>query len=268
MPKKTKNLLKHVRQWHYAIGALFACIFIFLATTGILINHGHQLNLDKQSVRWGWLNTYYGISTPKTVGFLTQGVWVSQVNKDIFVNSTASSECLGSLVGAFALDDLLYAVCQKQMLILTKDGELVESLGNFPSALVKVAVIDRSILALGTDRKYYRYSDDAAAWQLSTQATEAFLAPAPLPPDLEGQLAGEADTGVSWERVVLDLHSGRFFGDMGVLFIDLTAIALVFSSISGLWLWLKKGRKVKSDLATKPTSPNLGSKPEDATRNS
>ncbi len=47
------------------------------------------------------------------------------------------------------------------------------------------------------------------------------------------------------ERVLLDLHSGRIFGPVGVLVYDLLALALGFLSISGLLLWFRGRRNGK-----------------------
>jgi hypothetical protein len=43
--------------------------------------------------------------------------------------------------------------------------------------------------------------------------------------------------GLSLERLLLDIHSGRIFGRFGVLIYDLLALVLGFSAVSGLVLW-------------------------------
>jgi uncharacterized iron-regulated membrane protein len=40
--------------------------------------------------------------------------------------------------------------------------------------------------------------------------------------------------------VILDLHSGRFFGQFGVLFIDLIGLLVCILSITGLMAWMKR----------------------------
>ena len=41
------------------------------------------------------------------------------------------------------------------------------------------------------------------------------------------------------ERIVLDAHSGRLFGDIGVFFMDIVAVLLILLSLSGLYIWLR-----------------------------
>ena len=44
---------------------------------------------------------------------------------------------------------------------------------------------------------------------------------------------------LNWERVILDAHSGRLFGNIGVIFMDIVAIMLILLSISGIYIWLR-----------------------------
>ena len=41
------------------------------------------------------------------------------------------------------------------------------------------------------------------------------------------------------ERVLLDIHSGRFFGKIGVIIVDICGILLIFLVLSGCSFWLK-----------------------------
>ena len=45
---------------------------------------------------------------------------------------------------------------------------------------------------------------------------------------------------ITLERVVIDMHSGRFFGVPGLVMADLAAIAILFLICSGIYVWYKK----------------------------
>ena len=49
--------------------------------------------------------------------------------------------------------------------------------------------------------------------------------------------------GLTIERVVADIHSGRIVGLAGPYFMDLVAILLIVLGISGLVIWLRPRRK-------------------------
>ena len=45
---------------------------------------------------------------------------------------------------------------------------------------------------------------------------------------------------ITLERVIIDIHSGRFFGLSGVIMTDLAALAILFLAFSGAYAWFKK----------------------------
>ena len=45
---------------------------------------------------------------------------------------------------------------------------------------------------------------------------------------------------ITLERLVIDIHSGRFFGISGVVMTDLAAVAILFLAFSGVCAWFKK----------------------------
>ena len=46
--------------------------------------------------------------------------------------------------------------------------------------------------------------------------------------------------GLTIERVLLDMHSGRVVGKWGTYFMDLVAILMLVISATGIWMWLKR----------------------------
>ena len=45
---------------------------------------------------------------------------------------------------------------------------------------------------------------------------------------------------ISWEKLILDIHAGRFLGVMGVLFMDLVAVIFMLLAATGTFIWFKK----------------------------
>ena len=70
---------------------------------------------------------------------------------------------------------------------------------------------------------------------------------APCPRGLETALAAELSAdyrghSLSWERVLLDLHSGRLFGRYGTWVMDIAAGLLLVLVMTGIWLWTQRRR--------------------------
>ena len=73
---------------------------------------------------------------------------------------------------------------------------------------------------------------------------ESWPLPSSLPSTIIEKLKQNSQLpGISLETVILDLHSGRFFGDAGVLFVDFMGLLTVFLAMTGTYVWLMKRRK-------------------------
>lgn len=45
--------------------------------------------------------------------------------------------------------------------------------------------------------------------------------------------------GLTADRVLLDIHTGRFFGAIGTLIVDIATICLLFLTGTGFYIWLR-----------------------------
>ena len=45
---------------------------------------------------------------------------------------------------------------------------------------------------------------------------------------------------ISWERLLLDIHSGRVLGSLGVVLVDLMALLFMLMAASGVWIWSRR----------------------------
>jgi uncharacterized iron-regulated membrane protein len=52
------------------------------------------------------------------------------------------------------------------------------------------------------------------------------------------------------ERVFQDLHSGRLLGPWRIILVDIVALLLIISALSGAWMWYKK-KKIMASLNNK-----------------
>ena len=83
------------------------------------------------------------------------------------------------------------------------------------------------------------------SWQQAgaTTAIPVWSSPGTAPENLQQAITHQyRGDGLSLERVLLDFHSGRIFGSIGVVVYDLLALAVGFLAISGLIFWLRSRR--------------------------
>jgi uncharacterized iron-regulated membrane protein len=127
-------------------------------------------------------------------------------------------------------------------LLLEGQGGLIEQLANVPAQARALAALDDRLL-LETVSGTFAYSDDSGEWLVAETSVNA-VQPQPLPPELQQHFAHHNPVpGLSWERVLLDLHSGRLFGNAGVLVVDLVGVATALLAFSGLLTWVGRKRR-------------------------
>jgi uncharacterized iron-regulated membrane protein len=81
------------------------------------------------------------------------------------------------------------------------------------------------------------FSEPAAGGVLIQQ-----LAPGVLPQVIHRGIPAQ-ESWLTWERLLLDLHSGRVLGPVGVLIVDAIGVVLAMLAMSGLAMWLLHRRR-------------------------
>ena len=274
MPLKLRKTIILNLRWHRRIGLSIMVMVIFLAITGLLLNHSPGIGLSKQTLRSQWLLDWYGFQTTAFSGFklgkqAPNKQWLSHPGgHELFLNAEPVANCQAPLLGASRLDiprnkapknkvsnnktpqvqSLLLALCQDELVILTPEGELVEKLSvlnSLPENTSGLQVVGQEVLLRSNERTLSLNIDN-----LETQASQAdvkeWSQPSPLPQELIERISQKAELpGVSMETLILDLHSGRFFGNAGVLFIDLIGLLVCVLALTGLWAWYSHHRLKK-----------------------
>lgn len=229
-------------RWHRRLALAAAIFLVILATTGILINHSPDFGFDKTQLHARWLTGWYGIEPPEPVAFEAQQYWLlhNGVNT-LSLDGTAVGECPPPFSGAVAVKDLLIALCGGDLLLLEPGGQLLER-------ITALFGLPEQASAIGTDgeRLFIKNAQgvflgnlDTLEWAATdaSGATVAWASPGQAPAALLNRTAQDTP-GISLERVLLDLHSGRIFGPGGVWLFDLMALFFILIAVTGCWAWV------------------------------
>ncbi|WP_461517887.1 PepSY domain-containing protein [Porticoccus sp.] len=241
MPHKLRKSLIRNQQWHRKIGLGITIMVLFLAFTGVTLNHSPALGLAKKELRANWLLHWYGFKSLEPTGVQLYEKWLSQPGgKQLFLDDQPVTDCQPPLLGAAALPTMLLALCQDGLVMLTVDGELIEKidpLQGLPKGTDRLQVAGDRVLLGSSNQTYAIDLDTLALTQLPFQ-NDGWNKPQPIPSSLAAKLAAQEELpGISLETLILDLHSGRFFGAAGVLFVDLIGILLCVLAITGVCAW-------------------------------
>jgi hypothetical protein len=240
-----------IRRTHRSVGAAAAVFVLFMVLSGVAINHSNGLGLDQRHVSNGYLLSHYGINAPDIQSFQLDDDWLSLAGSWLYFNQTAVAEIAGGL-GAVASKQWIVVAGHDELLVLDQLGELVERLAwrqISATAVEAVGLASDGRITVKSDGGLWIADGELLDWQQILDGGEIvqWASPSPAPAELERLITRHYQgDGLSMERLLLDLHSGRVFGPLGVLAYDLLALATGFLALSGLVLWFRSRRNGKS----------------------
>lgn len=240
-----RSLRLFLLRWHRRLGVLVALVVVMLVATGVILNHSAELALDQKPVQQPVLLKRYGVDLPELLSFRTSSGYLTQVGGSrLYLDLKEIAYCESPFVAGLGFQGGLLALCRDQLLLLTPDGEVVERLGSaygMPSGITRLGVSDDQLWMdtgdgpIKADLVSLVFSPD------SPEGSVAWVTAHALPAELKAGLTERfLGNDVNWERLLLDLHSGRLFGPWGVYLVDLSAIILLLLALSGAWVWLTK----------------------------
>lgn len=224
-------------RWHRRLGVVSALFVLLLAVTGLMLNHSHELGLDRAPLENATLRHFYGIApAPAAVAAgLVQPLPAGELRAEggqLRLAGRTLGPC-PQLVGVVEQPQQVLVVCSNRLWLLAPSGEVIDqadSVRGVPEGLSAVAQGQGQVLLR---RGGESLSVDLGDLSVRPAAPVPGMAWSDAPPE-----AGAAE--LDWEEVVLDLHSGRLFGKWGVLLMDGMAVLFLVLAASGLVMALRR----------------------------
>ncbi len=239
--RRGQRLVGLLWRWHRRTGVLIFLFLLLLATSGIALNHTTAIGLDARLVSWDWLIRFYGDSSAEVRAFPVGQQWLARSPAGrVYIDGRDVAPCEGELIGAQPWDGMVVAACRGELLLIAPDGQLVESVASsagLPGPLTGLGLADGELVIELQDG--WRVADlDGLAFTRAapTGALVQQQSPGVLPAELVAVLP-RGERWLTWERVLLDLHSGRIAGSGGVWLMDLVGVLLICIASSGLIMW-------------------------------
>jgi hypothetical protein len=141
-----------IYRWHRRIGLAASVLLLVLAVTGMLLNHSERLGLDGAHVRWSPLLDWYGLAPEHPPqGYRLGKQWLVLLEGQAYLDGKPVADGLGKPAGAVALPPgFIIAGGQRELALLTADGQLVERLGpaSLPGSPQRLGVAGLLVQAL------------------------------------------------------------------------------------------------------------------------
>ena len=244
---KPRRWLRVVHRWLGVISALFV---LLLASTGIALNHSHDWQLDQRYVSWSWLLDAYGIHAPDiSASFDAGGHRASLLGQRLYFDGRSVAQEIDSVIGMVSVDFLTIVATNHSIVLLTAAGELVEQLDlvhQLPGDIDRIGSWGGRIV-INSAGEYFMGDAEVTGFEpLASVPSRGIDWSVPsVPPLAEIVLLQESfrGQGLSVERLLGDIHSGRIIKSAGALVMDLIAVFLIILSVTGLVLWLRRARR-------------------------
>ena len=239
---KRATIIRTLWHWHRRIGLVACIILLILSLTGILLNHSPQFGWDRKPISLHWILGSYGFEPPDVY----QGIkisdhyWVLSGNQ-LFFDDEAVASCFHPWHSITSMSDLVVAACFDEVSLFSTDGMLLESVKTLPEPqLLNIGRVENeSRLLLEFVNQQYLLDVDSLEIEPASGLTAFQTALVPVPDELAKSLkASYRVADLTWERFLLDLHAGRWFGGWGWLLMDLGGLFLLILSLSGVAMYV------------------------------
>lgn len=231
--------------WHRTIGFIATLFILVLVVSGLALNHSGTLKLDRIFIENEMLLDWYGISPEQApVSYRAGAHWVTQIDNRLYLDEGEIADNPEHLLGVVSSANILVLAFSDSIYLITEQGDLIEKitrrqglpdrlkgigLGRDGEILIRTRAI---VLSSDMDLQTWKpYPDTEVNWSASDRP------PAALEKTLIRRYRGK---GLSLEKLIVDLHSGRIFGGAGVYLVDLSGIIFIILSMTGWWVWIKR----------------------------
>jgi hypothetical protein len=239
-----------LRRAHRWIGLSAIFFVLLLSVTGIALNHSHDWQLDRRYVQWSWLVSALGVSAPNpSASFADRGHRVTLLGQRAYFDSNEISRELDALQGLVTLDGFAIVATREAILLLTLDGDLIEHIdlgSDLPGPIDKIGLAD-GVPVIDAGGRYFASDADITGFVSGYTGGIANVAWSTASEPSASELTAIEDLyrgrGLTVERLLLEVHSGRIVGALGPLLLDIVAVGLIALSISGLAVWLRGGSR-------------------------
>lgn len=230
--------------WHRYAGLVAALLAIWLAVTGIVLNHTDDLRLANNFVQQQWLLDAYHLHAPREIfGERIAGHWLAESSDRVYLDGRFVAH--GDVVGSAPTGFGFVVALRDRLQLYTADAVLVEEIVFTATSaeLTGISPQPDGVLLVAGQEQFLADSDFLLFERVEPRTLKAKQPLQALPEPLAQVIAQDVlHHALSWERVMLDLHAGRLFGTMGKWIADIAGVLLLLLAISGVIVWVQRAR--------------------------
>jgi hypothetical protein len=245
-PKKKRRWNRVFHRWS---GIVLLIPIVIASVTGVVLNHTVDLDLSNHHINARWVQSRYGMilnGEPVAYGHAAKAYAAEWDGKVFFGKKLIETN--SPLIGAVPLRDGISVVTKNEVHYFGLDGELIEKLDSVTLPEGEISRAGRTQeLALVLDAGGSIWISDRELIEF-TQATESENISwsgvvSPTKANRQTWETAYSGKGIPLDRLILDIHSGRFFGGIGKWIYDIMVFGVLVLSVSGLILFFRTRKR-------------------------
>ncbi|MDF1763521.1 MAG: PepSY domain-containing protein [Oleibacter sp.] len=248
-PLKQRQRRFFIYRWHRRLGIAASLLVILLALTGVALNHTGSFGLASHYPQSSLMLWPYASVLPQAQQFESPQGLLKVVEENLELNGQPLVECT-QLLNVAQINSGWWVACADQWYQFDAQWQWLDSLDPALIGVDSDATIagEQEALLVSIENDWQLV--DAPMMQLlplsSLPTLDTQVSKDKISPIVLSKMPGE-NRVITWQRVVLDIHSGRWFGSFfgvnwGVWMMDAAALVLLLLALSGLWMWRSKKR--------------------------
>jgi hypothetical protein len=230
-----------LHRWHRRLGAFAGLFLLWLAGSGIVLNHGSQLGLDRTTVSVPWVTRLYGLREAiPDQGFMTTKHWLVGTDAQTVIDGRPLASAIPGPLGLVAANNLLFAANASTLAIFDAQAQPVDTLrgSDLPVPVIHRIGSGEDVVVIADEQDQRFASRDGLAWTPYAGAVD-WTASVALPAAVKASAAPFLRPRLPAERVLLDAHSGHILGRYGPFLVDTVGVFFILIALSGLWMYVR-----------------------------
>ncbi len=228
-------------RWHRTAGLCVALVLVYLVVTGTGLQYTAALGLGHRYVQSPALLDRYNLQPPTSAR--RAGPFI-EYDGMLYHHNQLFDAAVTPLQSAADGVDALFALTRDQLILFAKanagePAELIERI-DLPAPARRLGRNNDNDWIIATiSGQHYSGGLDLLTWTPVPEPVVRWY-PDAIEITVPEPIARQGTRQLSWERVLQDLHSGRFFGAAGVWVMNAVNALLVLLAVTGLMLWLRR----------------------------
>lgn len=230
---------KFIRKFHRWIGLLASLWLLLLASTGFLLQHSQQWNLDKKHISNNTILKSYGIGE-QFIAFKQDNHQLIQLDHQLIQDNKVTIKLSEDLNSAIYHQDNWVIATDTQITWIDGNGRIIQSMDELDG-------LDLPINKIGKIKQEIIYTSNDNAYNLASEIIESSTLSSTQWPqsntdkDLKQKaIEFTSKNYLTFEKFIFDIHAGITAPS---LLNDIAAISLIILSLSGIFLFFRKRKR-------------------------